>query len=71
MIDSLNILNLWFKTVEDVLNDIFVFIQVDIETPEHLKENFSEMCPIFENAEIHFDDIEEYMKIYHTENKLV
>ena len=33
---------------QDILNDkLFGFIQVDIETPENLKEKFSEMCPIF------------------------
>ncbi len=32
---------------DDMLNNkIFGFIQVDIETPEDLKEKFSEMCPI-------------------------
>ena len=36
----------------DILNDkLFGFVQVDIETPEDLKEKFSEMCPIFKNAE--------------------
>jgi len=40
---------------EDILNDkLFGFIQVDIETPENLKEYFSEMTPIFKNAEINF-----------------
>ncbi len=32
--------------------------QVDIETPEDLKEKFGEICPIFENAEITFEDID-------------
>ena len=37
---------------QDILNDkLFGFIQVDIETPENLKERFSEMTPIFKNAE--------------------
>ncbi|TMW68852.1 hypothetical protein Poli38472_006320 [Pythium oligandrum] len=39
--------------IEAVLNDkLFGFAEVDIETPEHLKEYFSEMCPIFKNIEI-------------------
>ena len=39
----------------DLLNDkLFGFVQVDIETPEDLKEKFSEMTPIFKNAEIKF-----------------
>ena len=33
---------------QDILNDnLFGFIKVDIETPEHLKEKSSEMTPIF------------------------
>ena len=43
---------------DDILNDkLFGFVQVDIETPEHSKEKFSEMTPIFQNAKIKFEDI--------------
>ena len=39
--------------VEDIKADrIFGFLECDIETPEELKDHFSEMCPIFKNAEI-------------------
>jgi len=56
---------------QDILNDkLFGFIQVDIETPEHLKDYFSEMTPIFKNAEIKFEDIGEYMQNYHNENNI-
>ena len=56
---------------EDILNDkLFGFIQVDIETPEELKEKFSEMTPIFKNAAINFEDIGEYMQNFHTENNI-
>ena len=51
-------------------NDLFGFVQVDIETPEDLKEKFSEMTPIFKNAEIKFEDIGEYMQNYHNENNI-
>ena len=45
------------KLEQDILNDVlFGFVQVDIETPDHLKEYFSEMTPIFKNAKIKFDD---------------
>ncbi len=55
---------------EDILNNnLFGFVQVDIETPEDLKEKFSEMTPIFKNAEIKFEDIGENMQNYHNENK--
>ncbi|TMW69387.1 hypothetical protein Poli38472_001543 [Pythium oligandrum] len=39
--------------LDDNVNDkLFGFLECDIETPEHLKEYFSEMCPIFKNIEI-------------------
>lgn len=39
--------------VSDIKNDkLFGFLECDIETPEHLKEYFAEMCPIFKNIEI-------------------
>jgi len=39
--------------VEDIEQDkLFGFLECDIETPEHLKDHFSEMCPIFKNIEI-------------------
>jgi hypothetical protein len=56
---------------KDILNNkLFGFVQVDIETPEDLKKYFSEMCPIFKNAEIKFEDIGEYMQNYHNENNI-
>ncbi len=59
------------KLKKDILNNnLFGFVQVDIETPEELKEKFSEMCPIFKNAEIIFEDIGEYMQNYHNENNI-
>ncbi|GMF36857.1 unnamed protein product [Phytophthora lilii] len=39
--------------IDDIKSDkIFGFLECDIETPEHLKEYFSEMTPIFKNIEI-------------------
>jgi hypothetical protein len=39
--------------IEDIQNDkLFGFIECDISTPEHLKDYFSEMTPIFKNVEI-------------------
>ena len=37
---------------------------MDIRVPEHLKEKFSEMCPIFKNTNISRDDIGDFMKAY-------
>ncbi len=54
----------------NINNQLIGFVQVDIETPEDLKEKFSEMTPIFKNAEIKFDDIDEYMQNYHNYNDI-
>ncbi len=51
-------------------NNLFGLVQVEIETPEDLKERFSEMTPIFKNAEIKFEDIGKYMQNYHTEKNI-
>ena len=51
---------------EDILNDkLFGFMKVDIETPEHLKEYFEEMTPIFKNTTVNYEDMGEYMTEYH------
>jgi len=46
---------------EGIINDIkedkiFGFLECDINTPEHLKDYFSEMTPIFKNTEIDVED---------------
>ena len=39
--------------IQDIVDDkLFGFLECDIETPEHLKGHFAEMCPIFKNTEI-------------------
>ena len=50
---------------ERILSDVrherlFGCVEVDIRVPGHLKEKFSEMCPIFKNTEISRDDIGDY-----------
>ncbi len=56
---------------KDILNnELFGFVQVDIETPEDSKEKVSEMTPIFKNADIKIEDIGEYMQNYHNENDI-
>ncbi|CEG49432.1 uncharacterized protein PHALS_07196 [Plasmopara halstedii] len=42
------------EAYKEVIKDdkIFGFLECDIEIPEHLKDYFSEMTPIFKNAEI-------------------
>src|SRR5271165_3244992 len=43
-------------------NDFFGFLEVDIEVPEDKYEYFSEMCPIFKNAEYSEEESGEYTK---------
>ena len=50
---------------------LFGCVECDIRVPDHLKESFGEMCPIFKNVEISRDDIGEYMKSYAEENKIM
>jgi len=44
--------------------DLFAFIEVDIEVPEHLRDKFAEFPPIFKNCMIGIDDIGEHMKAH-------
>ena len=60
-------------TTSDILElvktgELFGILRVDIETPEHLKEMLSEMCPIFQNVDIRLDDAGPYMKQYGEEH---
>ena len=50
---------------------LFGCVECDIRVPDHLKDSFQEMCPIFKNVEISRNDIGEYMKSYAEENKIM
>ena len=50
---------------------LFGLVECDIKVPEHLKDYFSEMTPIFKNTKICRDDIGEAMKKYSEQNKLM
>ncbi len=50
---------------------LFGCVECDIHVPNHLREKFSEMCPIFKNTEISRDDIGEFMKTYAEENDIM
>ena len=50
------------KYIQD--GQLFGFVECDIEVPEHLKEYFSEMTPIFKNTEVSLKDIGEFMQEY-------
>ena len=43
-------------------NELYGFLFVDIETPQHLKEKFDEFPMIYKNIDISRDDIGDYMK---------
>ena len=46
------------------------FLQVDIHVPDHLKDKFSEMTPVFKNTVVTRNDIGQYMEDYLTENNV-
>ena len=63
-------------SVERILSEVrnerlFGCVEVDIRVPEHLKEKFSEMCPIFKNTNISREDIGEFMKAYAEEHGIM
>ena len=64
---------LTLQTILDAVRNekIFGCIECDIHVPEHLRDKFSEMCPVFKNTEISRDDIGEFMKAYAEENDIM
>jgi len=59
----------WTVTQQQILDgvvtgEIFGMMEVDIETPEELKEHFQELPPIFKNSEISIEDVGEHMAAY-------
>ena len=60
------------RILSEVRNErLFGCVQVDIHVPDHLKQKFSEMCPIFKNTEISCDDNGEFMKAYAVEHNIM
>ncbi len=62
--------------LKDVMNDSFFgMIECDIAVPEHLKEHFAEMPPIFKNTEIQYKDLSSdtkaQVKPYYKSKKLI
>ena len=68
---------LWGTVTTDIILDkirrgeFFGLVQCDIEVPETLKSHFSEMPPIFKNANVSKDDIGDHMREYCDSNKLL
>ena len=48
---------------------LFGVLLCDIETPDSLKEKFSEFCPIFKNAEVSREDISPLMQDFAEKTK--
>ncbi len=58
---------------KDVISDkLFGYVECDIKVPAHLYDHFSEMCPIFQNIDIHGtkEIIGEHMNDYCIENNI-
>ena len=54
---------------QDIINAVqngtlFGLVYVDIRTPDHLKDRFAELPPIFKNTEVSREDIGDFMKAY-------
>ena len=49
---------------------LFGFVECDIEVPDHLKEYFSEMTPIFKNHDVSLDNVGEFMQNYAKEHSI-
>ena len=49
---------------------LFGFVECDIEVPDHLKDYFSEMTPIFKNTEVSLKDVGQHMQEYAKEHKI-
>ena len=49
---------------------LFGFVECDIEVPDHLKDYFSEMTPIFKNTEVSLKDVGQHMQEYAKEHNI-
>ena len=60
------------RILREVRNEhLFGCVEVDICMPDHSKEKFSEMCPVFKNTNISQDDIGDFMKVYAEEHNIM
>ena len=57
------------KAVKD--GSLFGLVQCDIRVPEHLYDYFSEMPPIFKNAQVSREDVGDFMNDYAKRHKLL
>lgn len=51
--------------IDSILNDeLFGYLKLTINVPEHLIDKYSEFLPIFKNAQIDLQDIGDLMQDY-------
>ena len=57
------IVEVYDNIVDDILNGVFFgLIECDIQVPDHLRDYFEEMPPIFKNVEITYNDVSQQTK---------
>ena len=66
----------WNMTQQQIIaavvdGTLFGMVECDVRVPEHLQDHFSEMQPIFKNANVSRDDIGPYMRQYAEENDIM
>ena len=49
---------------------LFGFVKCEIEVPDHLKDSFSEMTPIFKNTEVSLKVVGQHTQDYAKEHKI-
>ena len=60
------------RILSEVRNEgLFGCVEVDIRVPDHLKEKFSDLCPIFKNTDISCASIGDFMKSYPEEHNIM
>ena len=66
----------WNMTQQQIIaavvdGTLFGMVECDVRVPEHLQDHFSEMQPIFKNANVSRDDIGPYMRQYAEEHNIL
>ena len=52
------------------MDRLFGFVECDIEVPDHLKDYFSEITPIFKNTEVSLKDVGQHVQDYAKEHNI-
>lgn len=60
------------RILSEVRNErLFGCVEVDIRLPDHLKDKFSEVCPVFKTTNISRVDIGDFMKTFAEEDNIM